>query len=113
VAIEGDGRSGPAVGIQLGSEPNGVFSVTFTLPPSQVGNGWKLQFALPGRDITQVVGAHWQLDAAGDGGVAAMPAQGGYVSPTSRAAVSFLVWASGSPVDPVHCVLNGQRCHFG
>jgi hypothetical protein len=111
--IGGSGRSGPAVGIQLGSEPNGVFSVTFTLPPSQVGNGWKLQFALPGRDITQVVGAHWQLDAAGDGGVAAMPAQSGYVSPTSRAAVSFLVWASGSPVDPVHCVLNGQRCHFG
>jgi hypothetical protein len=112
-AIGGMGGSGPVVPIQLGSELNGVFSVTFTLPPSQVGNGWKLRFALPGREITQVIGApHWQPDAAYDGGVAAGPAHSGQVS-TTPVAVGFTVWVTGSPVDPVDCQLNGHPCHFG
>jgi hypothetical protein len=112
-AIGGSGGSGLAVPIQLGPERNGVFSVTFTLPASQAGNDWKLRFALPGRNITQVLGAQWLPDAADDGGEAAKLPQGGYVSPANPAAVSFLVSASGPPVAPVHCVLNGQPCHFG
>jgi hypothetical protein len=111
-AIGGSGGPGPAVPIQLGPELNGVFSVTFTLPAGLAGDGWKLRFALPGRDITRVLGAHWRPDAAQDGGEADMLAQGGYVSPTNPAAVSVLVSASGSPVAPVDCVLNGQPCHF-
>jgi hypothetical protein len=113
-AVGGSGGSGPAVPVQLGAELNGVFSVTFTLPASQVRNGWKLRFALPGREITRVLGAQqWLPDATDDGGEAAVLAQGGYVSPTDPAAVSLLVSASGAPVAPVHCVLNGQPCHFG
>jgi hypothetical protein len=111
--VAGRGGPGPAVSFQLGPERNGVFSVTFSLPASQVGHGWKLRFALPGRSISEVLGAQWLPDAADDGGEAAMLAEGGYVSPTNPAAVSFLVSATGPPVAPVHCVLNGQPCHFG
>ena len=102
-----------AVPIQLGTEQNGVFSVTFMLPPGQVRNGWKLAFVLPGRSITEVVGAQWRPDAAQDGGVFSEPAEGGYVSPADPDAVSILVSASGTPVTPVQCVLNGQPCRFG
>jgi hypothetical protein len=111
--IAGRGGPGPAVSIQLGPERNGVFSVTFTLSASQASQGWKLRFALPGRSISEVLGAQWLPDAADDGGEAAMLAQGGYVSPTHPAAVSILVSATGPPVAPVRCVLNGQPCHFG
>jgi hypothetical protein len=110
--IGGTGAAGPAVPIHLGPERDGVFSVTFMLPAGQLRNGWQLRFALPGRSITQVVGAQWRPDAVDDGGVAAGLAQGGYVSPTDPAAVSFMVSASGPPVAPVHCVLNAKPCHF-
>lgn len=110
--IAGRGAPGPAVPIQVGPEQNGVFSVTFMLPASQAGRDWKLRFALPGRSISAVLGAQWRPDATDDGGEATMLAEGGYVSPTNPAAVSFLVSATGPPAAPVHCVLNGQPCHF-
>jgi hypothetical protein len=110
--IGGAGAAGPAVAIHLGPVRNGVFTVTFTLPAGLPRNGWRLQFALPGRSITQVFGAHVRPDAGDDGGVAVPLARGGYESPTGPAAVSFMVSASGSPVTPVHCVLNGKPCHF-
>jgi hypothetical protein len=110
--IGGTGAVGPAVPIHLGPERNGVFSVTITLPAGQARNGWRLRFALPGRSVTEVLGAQWLPDGADDGGVAAMLTQGGYVSPTDPSGVSFTVSASGAPVAPVGCVLNGQPCHF-
>jgi hypothetical protein len=109
--IGGTGAAGPAVPIQIGPERNGVFSVTFTLPAGPAAHGWNLRFALPGRSITQVLGAQWRPDAADDGGVARLT-PGGYVSPTNPAAMTVLVSASGPPVAPVDCVLNGQPCHF-
>jgi hypothetical protein len=111
-AIGGTGAVGPAVPIHLGPERNGVFSVTVTLPAGQARNGWRLRFALPGRSITEVLGAQWLPDAADDGGVAAMLTRDGYVSPSDPSGVSFTVSASGPPVAPVGCVLNAQPCHF-
>ena len=101
------------VTIRLGPEHNGVFSVTFILPADQVRNGWKLHFALPGRSISQVIGAKFRPDLAYDAGVAVEPAaQNGYVSPAAPAAMAFLVYAAGPSVAPSGCVLNGQACQF-
>jgi hypothetical protein len=105
--IGGNGPASPAVRFHLGSERDGAFSVTFTLPAGPPGNGWQLQFALPGRSITGVYGAHWRSGASTDSGVAA-----GNASSAGRAAVSFMVSASGSPVAPAGCVLNAKPCHF-
>ncbi|HEY2287584.1 MAG TPA: hypothetical protein VGH88_17730 [Streptosporangiaceae bacterium] len=112
--ISGAGAArGPAVPIALGPERNGVFTVTFTLPASQATRNWKLRFMLPGRSITQILGARLQADAADDGGVAIrLGLGGGYVSPANPAAQAFQVSVSGSPLTPVGCVLNGQACHF-
>lgn len=105
--IGGPGPARPAVRFHLGPERDGAFSVTFTLPADLPGNGWRLQFALPGRSITGVYGARWRPDAGGHGGLAA-----GYLSPADPAAVSFTVSASGSPVTPAGCLLNAKPCHF-
>ena len=105
--IGGPGPARPAVRFHLGPERDGAFSVTFTLPADLPGNGWRLQFALPGRSITGVYGARWRPDAGGHGGTAA-----GYLSPADPAAVSFTVSASGSPVTPAGCLLNAKPCHF-
>jgi hypothetical protein len=112
--INGAGATaGPAVPIALGPARNGVFTITFTLPASQATRNWKLRFTLPGRSITQILGARLQADAADDGGVASrLGLGGGYVSPTNPTAQSFQVSVSGSPLAPVRCVLNGQACHF-
>jgi hypothetical protein len=106
---------GPAVPFHLGAEHNGVFSVTFMLPAGQVARPWKLRFELPGRSITEVVGAGWRPNAGEDGGVAAAlgQGQGQYVSPVDPAGVSFLVSAAGPPVRPTGCLLDGRACHFG
>jgi hypothetical protein len=105
--------SGPVVSIQVGPEHNGAFSVTFRLPAGQVRNGWKLRFTLPGKTISEVVGAaQWLPDAADDGGVADIAPQGGYVSPADPAGVSLLVSATGTPAPPVGCVLDGHACQF-
>ncbi|HMH92218.1 MAG TPA: hypothetical protein VK586_14175 [Streptosporangiaceae bacterium] len=111
--IGGTGAAGPAVLIHLGPARNGAFSVTFTLPAGLPGNDRRLRFALPGRSVTQVLGARRLPDAGDDGGVAVLLPRGGHVSPTDPAAVSFMVSASGGPpVAPVGCVLNGKPCHF-
>jgi hypothetical protein len=93
---------------------NGMFSATFLLPASQAGHAWKLRFDLPGRSVTEVVGARWQPNAGEDGGVAAALGlgQGQYVSPINPAAVSFLVTAGGPPVAPTGCLLDGRDSHF-
>jgi hypothetical protein len=103
---------GPAIPIQLDPERNGVFKLTITLPPHQAASAWKLRFALPGRSISAVFGAQWLPDPADDSGQAARLIEGGYVSPSNPAAVSFLVTATGVAIAPRGCVLNGQRCHF-
>jgi hypothetical protein len=110
--IGGIGAAGPVVPIHLGPEQNGVFSVTITLPAGQARTDWRVRFALPGRTVMGVLGAHWLADASDDGGVAARQAAGGYVAPTDPAGVSFKVSVSGSPVAPVGCVLNGKPCRF-
>jgi hypothetical protein len=106
------GAARPVIPIQLGPEQNGVFSVTITLPAGQARTAWRLRFALPGRTVMDVLGAQWRADATDDGGVAARQAAGGYVAPADPAGVSFRVSASGSPVAPVGCVLNGKPCRF-
>jgi hypothetical protein len=111
--LGGGGAPGPVVAIHVGPEHNGAFSVTFTLPAGQARNGWNLRFTLPGKTISEVVGAaRWRADAADDGGVAAISPQGGYVSGTDPAGVSLLVSAAGTPAAPVGCVLNGHACRF-
>jgi hypothetical protein len=69
--------AGLAVPVHVGSERNGVFSVTFMLPARLAGRPWTLRFELPGRSVTEVVGARWHPDASQDGGLAAAPAPGG------------------------------------
>ncbi|MGH3272947.1 MAG: hypothetical protein ACRDNZ_01295 [Streptosporangiaceae bacterium] len=100
------------VGVHIGTERDGSFDITFMLPAGQARHGWKLGFELPGRSITQVLGAIWRPDVSGDGGVAGRPAEGGYVSPEDPARPSFLVGVSGPPVAPTGCVLNGMTCRF-
>jgi hypothetical protein len=115
---QADGRAAtavtPAVRVRLGPEVDGLFSVTFLLPASEAGRSWKVQFTLPGRSVTGVVGARWQPDAAQDGGLAAAlgQGQGQYVSPVDPGSVSFLVSAGGPPVRPAGCLLDGRACHF-
>jgi len=114
----GAAASTPAVRVRLGPEVNGLFSVTFLLPPGDSGHDWRVRFELPGRTVTQVVGAQWQPGAGQDGGVAAAPALGQaqyvspYVSPISPGDVSFLISAGGTPVAPTGCLLDGRACHF-
>jgi hypothetical protein len=110
-----DGSAGHAatppparVGVQVGAGAPGFFTLTFTVPASQAGNGWKLGFDVPSGTITYVQGAQWRPNAAGDGGVAVAPGAGRPGSLRNRIIVS----ARGTPVSPAGCVLNGRGCRF-
>jgi len=64
--------SGPDIGFQVVWRRDGAFAAIITVPAAQARHGWNLRFEIPGRRITQVLGANWHPAPGGYGGLASM-----------------------------------------
>jgi hypothetical protein len=114
-----------AVAYRVISQQGGMFKLEITLTGSQAARDWHLYFAIPGADITSVVGARWQA-AGTDGGtahgsitgngptasVSASAGQSGSQDDGGQVAITFFVTGSGSPAGLTGCAYNGAQCHF-
>jgi hypothetical protein len=116
---------GVAVDYRVISQRHDTFKLEITLTGSQAAGDWHLTFAVPGADITSVVGARWK-PAGTDGGTAqgsismdgqtaadsASGNQGGSTSDGGQVAITFFVTGSGSPAGLSGCAYDGAQCHF-
>jgi hypothetical protein len=131
-AAQTDGGGGTAVsrlafGYAVLWQRDGKFGVLITVTGKHIPGAWKLTFAMPGDQISDVMGAAWH-PAGADGGTASElsgPAPGqwqgqlgsgdhsdpGVVS-RHRRGFSFLVLGQGTPVVPTGCSFNGTSCAF-
>jgi hypothetical protein len=133
-AVQADG-AGRAAGSRLKFsyvvlwQTGGKFSVRISVTGRRVPRAWKLTFAMPGDQISDVLGADWRPSGAGSGTASASadpsaaqwPGESGNVgqgdsgssaSRPGRHTISFLVIGQGTPVVPTGCSFNGRSCSF-
>jgi len=97
----------------------GRFAVQITVSGRNAPHAWHLAFAMPGDQITYVVGAEWR-PAGSDGGTASpqdsQPGQWGdtgqQVGHGHRQDFGFTVFGQGTPVMPTGCTFNHATCTF-
>jgi hypothetical protein len=115
--------SGLAFGYVVRPDSDGNFWLTVTVTGKHIPRDWRLAFVLAGAHIRSVYGAHWHT--AGSDGVIASPLTGdssqqhggpwdwgGQGGAHDQPGIFFAVLASGNPVGPTHCRLNGASCTF-
>lgn len=111
----GSARPAPAavtVGFHVVRQGQGGFVAVITVPGSRKLGGWTLGFTIPGARISRVLGAKWQIDASGDGGVAdGQPSSW----PRYRAAAktaNIVIFGTGTPGQPAACTFDSRSCVF-
>lgn len=106
-------------------QQQGKFEVMISVTGKRSLRGWQLAFALPGDQVSNVIGASFQPSGS-DGGTASALAgsdagpwsDGGNGGSGSQAAaddhnvVRFMVFGDGTPVLPTGCRYKGASCTF-
>jgi len=106
-------------------QAQGKIFVLISVSGSRVPRAWRLAFALPGDQIIGVEGAGWQPSGT-DAGVATWPVSHGAWQTVGlgggggqfgkdrsyKGGISFVVVATGAPVQPGGCLFNGATCKF-
>ncbi len=131
-AVQSDGKAGTAAsGLKFSYvvlwQAGGRFGVRISVTGRHVPRAWKLTFAMPGDQISDVFGATWQPSNTG-GGTASGPAevagqwqpigqassgdQSGSAARARRHTITFVVVGQGTPVVPASCSFNGRSCSF-
>jgi hypothetical protein len=101
------------------------FEVKITITGRHALRAWKLAFAMPGDQISVVVGAAWRPSGT-DGGIASAPSDsspgaqssgdhsdsGGSNAHERSDVISFQIFGEGTPVMPTGCQFDGANCTF-
>ena len=123
--------SGLTFGYVVQPAADGKFWLTVTITGKRPSKDWQLAFVLPGAHIESVRDADWH-PAGGDGGTASQltgdpgpqhggpgggsgqgdPGGYGHGGADDTTDVFFTVLASGTPVGPTDCSLDGAKCTF-
>jgi hypothetical protein len=107
-------------------QSQGQFSMLITVSGKRIPRSWRLAFAMPGDDITDVLGAGWQRSGSYGVTVIWPPADSSWQSSGQTGAggdqygagtsgepgARFVVVGSGAPVAPTGCSFNGVSCKF-
>ena len=116
----GGAAAGLTFSYQVLWNSQGRFGVLIRVTGKHRPRAWKLTFAMPGDEISDVMGADWHPSGT-DGGTASgpsdasqwqWPSDGAVTTRHHRRAIGFLVLGQGTPVMPTGCSFNGASCTF-